>query len=131
MADKCRCYINAKYTSKAWQTGKLPKPCPIHPDKTGHPSPSPSEPATQPKSQPLQGKDDLEDDIGFELCGEIKCNQECGGYLFCDKIDTLVQKILRFVSDSQQAKCAECKDAHIRAMAEKEAGSHEVSTDKI
>ena len=51
----------------------------------------------------------LEDDIGFELCGEIECNQECGGYLFCDKIDTLVQKILRFVSASQQAKCAECK----------------------
>jgi len=53
------------------------------------------------------GKDDLEDDIGFELCGEIKCNQECGGYLFCDKIKDLVQKILRLVSDSQQAKCAE------------------------
>ena len=46
----------------------------------------------------------LEDDIGFELCGEIKCNQECGGYLFCDKIETLVRKILRLVSDSQQAK---------------------------
>ena len=68
-----------------------------------------------------QGKDEpftLEENLGFELCGEIKCNDECGGYLFCRKIETLVQKILRFVSASQP-KCAECKAEAIKQFTEK------------